>query len=402
MMSREATGRVIAALFTVCLLAAAAPARGDDDLASLQSSLEAARGTYATDPGRAREIAGDAFLRFESSGLDRTLAARDPSAYRDLEAAWLRAVTSMRDGASPAEIDAQLRAVSSKLDAAEPRRSSFGALFANAALIILREGFEAMLILSAVAATLRASGARAGLRALGFGASAAVAASLLLAAVAEAIGGLAFDSEALEGITCLVAVVVLFLTSYWLISRVEGQRWQHFIRERVKLAAAEDRRAGLFLLAFVVVFREGFETVLFYGALAGEGAHTAGGPMAIGSGLALGTALLALLYVAINRFGVRIPMRQFFAVTGGMLYLLAIKFAGVGIRELQEAGWLSPRPLGWMPDNAWLRDWLGVFADAQTLAAQGVLVAAVLLGLWISRSGSGGAANVAGAAGRAA
>src|SRR6185436_10982036 len=98
-----------------------------------------------------------------------------------------------------------------QLAGAEPRteRSSAGSVFANALVIILREGFEAILILSAVAAALRASG-RPGGRALGSGAATGVVASLALAAVANAFGGFGAGGEALEGITCLVAVGVLF------------------------------------------------------------------------------------------------------------------------------------------------------------------------------------------------
>jgi high-affinity iron transporter len=237
-------------------------------------------------------------------------------------------------------------------------------------------------------------------RPLGIGAVAAIVASLVLAAVASAVGGLGGHGEAIEGITCLVAVVVLFFTSYWLISRVEGRRWQAFIRDSVERAASEERRGGLVALAFVVVFREGFETVLFYQALAVEAASVDGGPRAVAGGFAVGLVALAAIYAAIRWFGLHLPVRQFFAVTGVLLYLLAIKFAGVGIRELQEAGWLTPAPVDWFSEVSWLRDWLGIVPDLQVLAAQGVLVLAVVAGLVFSRLR--GTRAVAGAAGHAA
>jgi high-affinity iron transporter len=291
----------------------------------------------------------------------------------------------MRSGAPADEVKGQLAQVVRLLSAAAGRsESSFGALFVNSLLIILREGFEAILILSAVATTLRAGGNLSGLPPLRAGAILALLASLLLAAAASWIGGIGASGEAIEGITCLVAVVVLFFTSFWLISRAEGRKWQQFVRDRVNRAALGNHRGSLALLAFVVVFREGFETVLFYEALGGQASATPGGPWAVAAGFGSGSVLLVLMWAAIARFGIRIPMRSFFAVTGALLYVLAIKFAGVGIRELQEAGWVSPAPIAGMPEIAWLRDWLGVYPDVNTLALQGALVAAVVIGLAFS------------------
>lgn len=363
----------------------------EESLATLTARLDEARGIYASEPIRAREITGEAFLAFESSGIDRTLAARDPAAYKALEADWMKTVSRMRAGAPAAEIDALIDGVKSRLGiAGAPAvgEAGRGSLFANSMLIILREGFEAILILSAVAASLRAAGRTSALRPFYGGALAAVVASLALAVVAHRAGGFGAGREAIEGLTCLLAVVVLFFTSYWLISRVEGRRWQQFIRESVRKAASADRLGGLAMLAFLVVFREGFETVLFYQALVVEAGGTAAGMAAVAGGLAVGLVLLALLYAAIRWFGLHVPMRPFFAVTGGLLYLLAIKFAGVGIRELQEAGWIGQHPVEWVPDAAFLRDWFGVFPDALALALQGLLLLALVAG-WLWSRGPG-------------
>ncbi|MFM8411603.1 MAG: FTR1 family protein, partial [Alphaproteobacteria bacterium] len=191
--SRLAVARlVLAAAFSVALVPA--PARADEQgVSALTAQLDEARRLYPSEPVRAREIAGDAFLSFESSGVDRTLAARDPAAYKALEADWMKMVSKMRTGAPPSEIDALHGAVVSRLGvAAAPAggaASSRGALFANSLLIILREGFEAILILSAVAASLRAAGRTSALGPFYGGAVAAVAASLGMALVAHREGG---------------------------------------------------------------------------------------------------------------------------------------------------------------------------------------------------------------------
>ncbi len=177
----------------------------------------------------------------------------------------------------------------------------------------------------------------------------------------------------------LIAVLVLFAASYWLISKAEAQRWQAFVRSRLEGALGTGQARSLVVLAFLVVFREGFETVLFYEALAGRAAGMPLALSAVGSGLALGIAILAVIGVALFRYGVRVPIRPFFAATGTLLYVLAFKFAGAGIRELQEAGWVSVTPVR-IPELPLLRDWLAVYPFAEPLLAQALLVAALLGG----------------------
>jgi high-affinity iron transporter len=223
------------------------------------------------------------------------------------------------------------------------------------------------------------------------GGGAAVLASLALAAVADRVvplGGAA--REALEGVTMLLAVVVLFAASYWLISKSEARRWHAFVRTRLDGALGTGQARSLVLLAFLVVFREGFETVLFYEALTGRAAATPLGLSAVASGLALGVVCLVALGVALFRYGVRIPIRPFFAVTGVLLYLLALKFAGAGVRELQEAGLISVTPVP-IPDAALLRDWLAVYPFLEPLLAQAALLAALVGGAVYSLLARGGA-----------
>jgi high-affinity iron transporter len=135
----------------------------------------------------------------------------------------------------------------------------------------------------------------------------------------------------------------------------------------------------LFVLAFLVVFREGFETVLFYEALLVR-AHAAATVSSVWTGFLLGTVVLVVMAFVLFRYGVRIPVRPFFAVTGVLLYLLAFKFAGGGVRELQEAGWVGVTPAP-IPNVAWLRDWFAIYPFVEPLAAQAILVLAVVGGV---------------------
>jgi high-affinity iron transporter len=325
---------------------------------------------------------GDAFLRFETSPADADLKGRDPSRYADLEVRWLGLVAAMKSGKPASEVRAQAAALAGMLDAlggeagATASRSS---LFVDALLIILREGFEAILVLTALAAYLVKvkQGDKRWL--LYAGAGGAVVASMVLAVLARFVMPVeGHMREALEGVTMLIAAAVLFTASYWLISKSEARRWQEFVRSKLEGALTSRRRAGLFVLAFLVVFREGFETVLFYEALLARAQAGVGGSV-VWSGFACGAVLLAVIGTALFRYGIRIPIRPFFAVTGVLLYVLAFKFAGGGVRELQEAGWVRVTAIA-MPDLPWLRDWLAIYPFVEPLLVQGLLLLAVVGG----------------------
>jgi high-affinity iron transporter len=366
---------LVAAL--VLLLAPAPGVAAEPDFAA---AIRAAVARYPSE--EARLAVGDAFLRFESSPLDAELKMREPARYRDLEVQWLALGAAMRSGAPTDEVRERGRALAALLEqtsAAGPRAGATS-LFVDALLIIVREGFEAILILTALAAYLVKVGQPEKRALLWAGGGAAVVASVALGALAGRL--LPLDGvarEALEGVTMLLAVVVLFAASYWLISKAEARHWQAFVRSRLEGALGTGRSRSLVVLAFLVVFREGVETVLFYEALVGRAAADALALSAVAAGLALGVLALIAIAFALFRYGVRIPIRPFFAVTGALLYLLAIKFAGAGVRELQEAGLLGATPVA-IPESAFLRDWLAVYPLLEPLLAQAVLVLALLAG----------------------
>ncbi len=245
--------------------------------------------------------------------------------------------------------------------------------------ILLREGLEALLLCTALAAATVKAGSSGGPRAIWRGAALAIVASLITAWVVDGVLGVTPASrEAVEGLTMLLAAAVLFYVSYWLLSKLEVQRWMAYLRR--KIGKAENLWA-IGAVAFLAVYREGVETVLFYEALAGIG-----GPMPIWGGMAAGALVLAGIGVAIFRFGMRLPLRPLFAVTGGLLYLMAFIFTGQGVHELQEAGWLAETALGELPRVAAL----GIYPTVQTVSAQlaliGLAVAAAAILLWRTRS----------------
>ncbi len=251
--------------------------------------------------------------------------------------------------------------------------------FLQSLLIILREGFEAILLIAALIAYLQRSGRRREIAVIYGAAALAVGASLVTAYAFQKILAVSpADQEVLEGFTLLLASAVLFYVSYWLISKAEARRWQSYIREKVSVSLGKGRMAALGAVAFLAVYREGAETVLFYQALL---AGTHGASQEVWSGFAAGSLLLLLLFVLFRQAVGKLPLGPFFAATSGFLYYLAFVFAGKGIHELQEGGLVGDTPVTFVPHI----DPLGIFPSLETLLVQSlfVLSLAVLAARWL-------------------
>ncbi|MDO8665558.1 MAG: FTR1 family protein, partial [Gemmatimonadales bacterium] len=172
-----------------------------------------------------------------------------------------------------------------------------------------------------------------------------------------------------------LAAAMLFYVSYWLISKIEVAAWQRFVKGKIQKAVESGSGLALAAVAFLAVYREGFETVLFYKALYVTGG--AGGAAPITIGIIAGSVVLLVLFLGIERFGLRIPMRPFFAVTSMTLYFMAFVFAGTGVKELQEGSIVSTTLVPGGPRN----EFLGVYPTVETLAVQGVILVALVIAL---------------------
>lgn len=314
----------------------------------------------------------EAYLAFEQVEADLRVQAPDLARALEAEFATLRARASTANAAALDSLRGRLLASLERAERVVSDRPSPAALFAQSFLLLLREGFEAILILAALLAFLTKAGAPERRRDVTRGAVWAVAASLGTWVLVEWLFRLGTaQREALEGATMLLATAVLFGVSYWLLSKVEAARWAAFVRQRMAGALARGSGVALASVAFLAVYREGLETILFYQALF---ASAGAGAAAVIAGMAAGALALAGLYVAVERFGLRIPTRPFFALTSAVLYYMAFVFAGKGVAELQEAGVIGISPLDWAPRVPAL----GIYPTVQSLALQGVLLAAAI------------------------
>jgi len=352
-----------------------ARAVANDVTVYLDSAMAAVSAGRVSD---ASDGAFDAYAAFEP--LESLVRPRDQALVSKLEGAFLRFSTAAKRGdaraagAARSEVLADLPLAVKR--AAPPESKSEA--FAMSLLIILREGFEAILIIGAIVAMLVRSGNAARVRDVWLGAAIGVLLSALTAfALQETLSSLAVNPEVLEGVTLLVAVVVLFSVSYWVLSKVEADKWRSYVRTQVDMAIGRGGRATLMAVSFLVVYREGAETALFFQPLLQRGSSAAPG---VFGGIAAGAAALVAIYIVINRFGVRLPLRPFFAVTGALLYGMAMVFMGKGIRELQEGGVLPTTPLVKLPTI----DAIGLYPSLETLAGQGLLLTLFLIACWYS------------------
>jgi high-affinity iron transporter len=234
--------------------------------------------------------------------------------------------------------------------------------FAQAAVILLREGLEAMLVIVALAGYLEKVGSSHRINALYLGALAAVLASLITAWIFAVFNDGQHD-DTTEGVVIILAAAIMLYVSGWLMIKQDPKSWKNYIASKADEALARDTAWAVGMLAFLSVFREGAETVLFVTALAGtEGGWT----VAIFLGLLAGTAGLVVLYIVLNQVARRIPLRPLFIVTSAFLFFTALKFIGDAIQEFQEQNIISTTPLDSM---AWLEK-IGLNPSQEALAIQ--------------------------------
>jgi high-affinity iron transporter len=276
---------------------------------------------------------------------------------------------SMVQAGAPVEaVEAQARAVQALLGTARQRldavRLSPTTIFTSALVILLREGLEAILVLAALIALLIKSGRREALRHVHAGWIAALALgglTWLAASYLIALSGA--DREIAEGVTAFLAAGMLLYVGLWMHRHAHAARWKAFIETRVASALSGRTRWALASISFLAVYREAFETVLFYQALwleAGPDGH-----LAVGAGFAAAVVGLAALAWLILKAGLRLPVGWFFGVGSVLMAVLAVVLAGKGIAALQEAGSLPVEPLDLpaIPSLGLYPTWQGVLTQ---------------------------------------
>lgn len=347
---------------------------------------------------------------YETSGFEKTVMGYISGArVNEVELQFSNMKKAVNNGASPDEVKVEVdKLVSMLREDANILDGLFGystgtsdgsgssaagglaaATFAAVFGIILREGLEAILIIGAIVAYLIKTNNKKRLPYVYVGALLAVAASVVLAIILYNITSGTSNSipqEIVEGVTALVAVVVMIYVSNWMISKVESEAWTKYITEKVSSSAEKGKMFALGFTSFLVVFREGAEVILFcqqYFSRAGSMEH---GFLAVFGGIALGLLAVAIIFILIRVFGVKIPLKPFFFVTSIFMAVMAIAFLGAGMWELFLDGGLAERIggvvqslAGTIPELAWMSGndvlaFFGIYPTWITLGPQIILL----------------------------
>jgi high-affinity iron transporter len=335
---------------------------------------------------------GDAYFEVFHR-IEPMLASHNFVQMRQLEGRFLDLRGRIQSGQFADSVPSDLRSLYSEIDlaAAAVQRDSTGLAsaanrFWNAFLILTREGVEALLIITALLVYLDRSQRPDAKRFIYSGIMVALAATLCTWTLLQwVIAQSGMAQETIEGISALAAAAVLFFVSYWLISKSEARRWQHFLSRQVDKHLSSGSQWAIGLAAFLAVYREGAETILMLQPMLVQPAPSELGG-AVAGAVAAAVALTAIFW-ALRFASFRLAIRPFFKVTGALLFTLAIVFAGKGIAELQEARLLviTPLPSGLhslvMALPSVLRDALGITPNVQTLAIQATILAGAVLSL---------------------
>lgn len=354
--------------------------KAETSLALARTRLAQSVAAYAAGHRRrATDLALSAYLDgFEP--VEPVLAARNGSLMAQIEGAMGELRARISRGAPLAEVRAQAETVTSLFAEAEaeiaPEQASPTSSFVGAFTVLLREGLEALLIVIAIIAFLRKSNRSDVLPYVHGGWIAALAAGVGTWWAATRLVDISGASRELtEGFGALFAAAVLLWVGIWMHGKSTAQAWQAYIRD--KLDRALSRRSAWFLfgLAFLVVYREVFETILFYAALWSQG-----GGAALLAGAGAAAALLAVIAWAMLRYSRKLPITQFFAWSSALIAVLAVVLAGKGVSALQEAGLLNVAPLPVIPRI----EILGLYPTVQGVLLQIATLVALLIGFGLN------------------
>jgi len=236
--------------------------------------------------------------------------------------------------------------------------------FFGAFIILLREGVEAILVLAAIMAALIKTGRREAMKYIHIGWISAVVLGILTWWVADNLIQVSGASrEVTEGIAALVAAAILVYVGFWLHNASHSQRWKQFVEHKIGNAMESGTLWVLATVAFIAVYREMFETVLFYQAMWVQ--IDTGSEQSFMLGILAALVLLVVVSLLVYKAGVRLPIKQFFQINAILLFLLAVIFTGQGIAALQEAGLVSMSLLDFPRIEV-----LGVYPTAQSLGLQ--------------------------------
>jgi high-affinity iron transporter len=309
--------------------------------------------------------------------IEAPLSNVDAALMKQTEAAMMAFRHAIAQQASTEQVEAHYTEVLALLDqstaALQGEALSPSVAFSGSLIILLREGLEIILVLAAIITFLVKSGRSDALRYVHAGWILALVAGVATWAVSSYVFTISGATrEVTEGVTALLAAVILLYVGFWMHRNANAKRWSEYLKSQVQTALDTRTLWTLAVVSFLAVYREIFEIILFYQALWAQ--VNADSHRAVFYGAVLALALLALMTWLIFRFGMRLPLKQFFTASAIIMIALAFIFTGKGIAALQEAGSLATSPVPFPTIEL-----LGIYPNLQALVLQAIVVVLALV-----------------------
>lgn len=266
--------------------------------------------------------------------VEGTVVAKSASVYSNSERDLVTIQACL--SANPPDYSKSARIIDNMVGYLTPLAGKTEYTLWDAAMILLREGLEALLVVISLMSFVKKSGTKKGSAWIWSGILAGLGISVILALIVKLVvssGAFGNNNNLIGGWTGIFAAAMLLYMSYWLHSQASIADWNHYIRGKSLSALSTGKLMSLGFLAFLAVFREGTETVLFYIGMASQiKLHS------LLIGLMIGAAALGIIAYLMVFAGLKLPLRPFFLVSSVIVFYLCIKFTGMGIHSLQLAG----------------------------------------------------------------
>jgi high-affinity iron transporter len=333
----------------------------------------------------------EAFATSRSAYLDSyesieiPLRPIDPDFTLDMEIKFAELRNLIQQHKPYSEVESKVTELRKGLDESERLVTGTGTIapslaFTTSFSIIFREGLESALIIGAILTYLEASRNAHYKKHVYFGIVLALIATVITWYVAQFIIEISGASrELIEAIAGISAVAVLFWVSFWILNKVETKKWIEFVKAKVWQATTTGSVMVFAMLSFFTVYREGFETVLFYQAMLSFAKNM---ETFVFLGLVIGLAIIISVVFIIRKLGRRLPLRVLFGLTMGIGAYMSIAFIGNAIREFQEVGYITTTHMfGIIPRlEINLATMTGIHPTLETTIAQLVLLSIYLIG----------------------
>lgn len=352
----------------------------DNYLARAITMLKSAREAYASNNAdEAHRLALNAYLH-GIEPVENEIKASKPSLVSELETKMIDTRSAIKEN-KPAEnvqrkIEEATLAIKEAQNLISNQDYSFWFTFTMALSILLREGLEAVLIIMVIISVLKSMGAQKSLKYVHGGWLIALGLGIVSWFFAKTLIQMSsYQREIMEGAGSLIAVGILIYIGFWLHNKTHASQWTKFVKEKITRLVDDNNRWGLAFLAFVVVFREAFESVIFLSSISIKSTTSGNSGIMLGSLSAMGIVLV-FATIAI-RFSKRLPVRTLFKYSSFIMSLLAVVLVGKGIHEFQEAGYLAIHSLPALPGLPIL----GLYPTLFTVLAQ-LVIALFIVALW--------------------